>query len=100
MTASDSAPRNSTPEECGAQRVASVFERFTGLQDWPQEIDHLKGKRLRRKRDGGIYRIRFPSGQDVGGKPAAYLEPAGCDWTARSHWKTHAKILTDFEVMQ
>ena len=32
------------------------------------------------------------------GKPAAYLEPAGCDWEARSHWKTHAKILTDFVV--
>jgi len=78
--------------------TVSIFERFSGLQEWPAEIAHLKGKKLFRKKDNGQYIIRHPSGQTIGGKPAAYLEPAGCDWEARSHWKTHAKILTDFVV--
>lgn len=78
----------------------SVFERFSGLSDWPEELIHLKGKKLFRKKDNGQYIIRHPSGQTIGGKPAAYLEPAGCDWEARSHWKTHAKILTDFTVKE
>lgn len=76
----------------------SAFEKFSGLQEWPEEIAHLKGKKLFRKKDNGQYIIRHPSGQAIGGKPAAYLEPAGCDWTARSHWKSHAKILSDFVV--
>lgn len=78
----------------------SVFERFSRLSDWPEELIHLKGKKLFRKKDNGQYIIRHPSGRMIGGKPAAYLEPAGCDWEARSHWKTHAKILTDFTVKE
>ncbi len=79
--------------------VMSSFEKFSGMQEWPEELAHLRGRKLRRKRDGGIYLVRYPSGEEIGHKPAAYLEPAGCDWTARSHWKTYARILADFEVM-
>lgn len=78
--------------------MLTAFEKFVGLNTWPVEIAHLKGVKLYRKRDGGQYRIRYPSGQTIGRKPAAYLEPAGCDWTARSHWKTYDRILKDFEV--
>lgn len=79
--------------------VITSFEKFSGMQEWPDELEHLKGRKLRRKRDGGIYRVRYPSGEEIGHKSAAYLEPAGCDWKARSHWKTYARILADFEVM-
>lgn len=99
MTAPNLAPRNADGDFVERPSIVSAFEKFSGMQDWPEELYHLKGKKLRRKRDGGIYLIRRPSGQCIGRKPAAYLEPAGCDWTARSHWKTYAKILTDFEVM-
>lgn len=98
MTAPNLAPRNANCDSV-ERTIITAFEKFSGMQDWPEELAHLKGKKLRRKRDGEIYRISQPSGQCIGRKPAAYLAPAGCSWTARSHWKTYAKILTDFEVI-
>ena len=73
----------------------SVFEKHLGLDQWPDEIKHLKGKTLKRKKDGFFYLIKMPSGQSFGGKPAAYLEPVGCSMFSRSHWKTHEKILKE-----
>lgn len=76
----------------------NVFREFSE-DAWPPCLAPLKGRKLRRKKDGGLYIIRRPTGQSIGGKPAAYLEPAGCDWEARSHWKTHSKICSDFTVV-
>lgn len=99
MTDQNLAPRNADGESVERPSTISALEKFSGMHDWPEELYHLKGRKLRRKRDGEIYRISRPSGQCIGYKPAAYLAPAGCSWTARSHWKTYAKILSDFEVM-
>lgn len=65
------------------------------FQVWPEEIAHLKGKVLVRKRDGSRYIIRKPWGENFNRKPCAYLEPSGCSFGSRSHWKTYAKILTE-----
>jgi len=73
-----------------------VFRRFVD-GEWPEEIVHLKGKTLIRK-DGSRYRIARHSGSSFGGKPCAYLEPVGCSWGSRSHWKTHLKILSEMRV--
>lgn len=74
-----------------------AFRKFID-GDWPESIAHLKGETLIRKRDGSQYRIARHSGQSFGGKPAAYLEPAGCSMWSRCHWKTHEKILSDMKV--
>ena len=74
-----------------------AFRKFID-GEWPKSIAHLKGKILIRKKDGNQYRIVRHSGQWFGGKPSAYLEPAGCAWDSRSHWKTHDKILSDMRV--
>ena len=74
-----------------------AFKKFVD-GEWPEEIAHLKGKILVRKKDGNQYRIVRPSGSTFGAKPSAYLEPMGCAWDSRSHWKTYAKILSDMEV--
>lgn len=80
----------------------NVFRRYTeDQQTWPESIAHLKGKRLRRKKDGAEYRIERPEGQSVGHKPAAYLAPVGNNWPiiCRSHWKSHEAILKDFTAV-
>ena len=74
------------------------FAKAFGAVQWPEEIAHLKGVVLVRKRDGNSYRIERPSGQSFGGKPAAYLAPVGCAWDSRSHWKTYEKILSEMRV--
>jgi len=74
-----------------------AFRKFID-GEWPESIAHLKGKILIRKKDGNQYRIARHSGQSFGGKPAAYLEPMGCAWDSRSHWKTHDKVLSDMRV--
>ena len=80
----------------------NIFKAFTEAETWPEELEHLKRKTLCRKKDNALYRISRPSGQYFGGKPAAYLIPVGDNWPiiSRSHWKTYAKILTDFTVKE
>ena len=80
--------------------LLSVFKSFVDSQEWPAEIAHLKGVTLERKKDGNRYRIVRPEGEFFGGKPCAYLEPAGCAWDSRSHWKTYAKILSEMTVVK
>lgn len=77
--------------------MIGAFRKFID-GEWPESIAHLKGEILVRKKDGGQYRIARHSGQHIGGKPAAYLEPMGCSWSSRCHWKTHEKILSDMWV--
>lgn len=81
----------------GERMSLDVFRRFAD-GEWPEEIIHLKGKTLIRKKDGTQYRIARPSGESFGGKPCAYLQPVGCSWGSRSHWKTYIKILSDMRV--
>lgn len=79
----------------------NVFRRYTeDQQTWPESIAHLKGKLLRRKKDGVTYRIERPDGNTLGVDPAAYLVPVGDWWpiVCRSHWKTHKAILKQFEL--
>ena len=80
--------------------LLSVFKSFVDSQEWPAEIAHLKGAHLKRKKDGSVYRIVRPEGSYFGGKPCAYLEPVGCSWGSRSHWKTYAKILSEMTVVK
>jgi hypothetical protein len=78
--------------------LLSAFRRFSEAEEWPEEIAHLKGKVLTRKKDGAKYRVSRPSGQCIGRKAAAYLAPVGDNWPiiSRSHWKTYPAILKDF----
>lgn len=86
------------PLDLQGERMNDVFRMFVD-GDWPEEIIHLKGKTLIRKKDGTQYRIARHSGESFGGKPCAYLEPVGCSWGgARSHWKTYIKILSEMRV--
>lgn len=67
-------------------------------QPWPEAIAHLKGKTLRRKRDGSRYRVHYPEGHFMAGEKCAYLVPVGASMGSRSHWKTYSKILKELEV--
>ena len=82
--------------------MINAFKEYVDGIAWPEEIAHLKGKILVRKKDRNKFRISRESGQCIGRKPAAYLSPVGDAWPdiTRSHWKTYTKILTDFEVQQ
>ncbi len=56
----------------------------------------LGQSKLVRKKDGQVYRIYMADGRMMAGRSAAYLVPV---LGGRSHWKTHEKILTDYEVV-
>jgi hypothetical protein len=76
--------------------IRRVRERDAGPELLAQ-VQALGRKRLVRKKDGQVYRIFQVCGRMMGGRSAAYLVPVR---DGRSHWKTHEKILTDYEVSE
>lgn len=75
--------------------IRRVRERDNGAALLAQ-VQALRGKTLRRKKDGSTYRIFQVSGRSMGGLSAAYLVPV---WRGRSHWKTHERLVLDYEVV-
>lgn len=76
--------------------IRRVRERDAG----PELLARVKAlgrSKLKRKKDGQFYQIHQPTGRMMGGRSAAYLVPV---WGGRSHWKTHEKILTEYEVCE
>lgn len=74
------------------------FRVYVESLPWPEEIAHLKGKTLIRKKDGAKYRIGNPEHGVMCGKPTAWLAPVGAFTDGqRSHEKTHAAILKQFD---
>ena len=76
--------------------IRRVREREAGPELFARVMD-LGRATLRRKKDRQKYRIHVVSGRKIGGREAAYLVPVG---DGRSHWKTHEKILSDYEVLK
>lgn len=75
--------------------IRRVRERDAG-PELLARVMNLGRQTLVRKVDGSHYRIHTVSGRMMGGRSAAYLVPV---WQGRSHWKTHEKILSDYEVL-
>lgn len=76
--------------------IRRVRERDAG-EELLARVMNLGRRTLVRKKDGQSYRIHMVSGRMMGARSAAYLVPV-CD--GRSHWKTHEKILSDYEVCE
>lgn len=76
--------------------IRRVRERDAG-PELLARVMNIGQKMLKRKKDGQIYRIHMADGRKMASRSAAYLVPV---WGGRSHWKTHEKILTDYEVME
>jgi len=74
--------------------IRRVRERDAG-EELLARVMNLGRRLLKRKKDGQWFRIHQVSGRMMGGRSAAYLVPL---WEGRSHWKTHEKILDDYEV--
>lgn len=74
--------------------IRRVRERDAG-PELLARVEALGRQKLVRKKDGQVYTIYMSSGRMMAGRSAAYLVPV---WGGRSHWKTHEKILTDYEV--
>lgn len=74
------------------------FRDYVDSLAWPEEIAHLKGKTLIRKKDRAKYRIGDPEHGQMCGKPTAWLVPVGAFTDGqRSHEKTHVAILKQFD---
>jgi hypothetical protein len=76
--------------------IRRVRERDAG-GDLRTQVLALGRKTLVRKKDGQRYRIFQAEGRHIGSRAAAYLVPV---WDGRSHWKTHERILKDYEVSE
>lgn len=78
--------------------IEAAIRRVREREEGPEllaKVQALGRKRLTRKKDGQAYRIFQVAGRLMGGRAAAYLVPVR---DGRSHWKTHEKILQDYEV--
>lgn len=79
--------------------IESAIRRLRERDNGPAllvQVQALCGKVLRRKKDGSTYRIFQASGRQMGGLSAAYLVPV---WRGKCHWKTHERLVQDYEVV-